>query len=238
MISFKNVSIKYGEYDILNDFNLEIKKGEVLTLFGPSGCGKTTLMKSILGITGPSKGSVLVNGMVAKNYTKIISYTPQDNQLLPWLTVEQNIKLWLKESNADKVSISDILEEVDLSNHKSKLIKELSGGMQRRTALARGMATKALIMCFDEVMVSIERGMRRKLMMYLRKYLKDNDITALLISHDHEEAVFLSDRIVVLSPAPTKILKEIDVNSYVGRDRNEELFDKDVFLSTCTKIVA
>ncbi len=238
MISFENVSIKYGEYTILDNFNLEVSKGEIVTLFGPSGCGKTTLMKSILGIIEPSEGNVVLNGVHAKDYSKIISYTPQDNQLLPWLTVEQNIELWIKESHSDKVSLGNILEEVELSSHKHKFVKQLSGGMQRRTALARGIATKADIICFDEVMVSIERGMRRKLMAYLRNYLKQNNITALLISHDHEEAVYVSDRIIVLSAAPTKILKEINVVKSLGDERNIELFDKDVFLATSTKLVA
>jgi ABC-type nitrate/sulfonate/bicarbonate transport system ATPase subunit len=235
-IEFNNTSISFGAYSIFENLSFDIQKGEIVTLFGPSGCGKSSLMKSLLDIVPVSQGEILINGDSANSYSNIMGYVPQDNQLLPWMSVEANIELWRTESkNNNPNATLDILEVIGLNKHKKKLPKELSGGMKRRTALARALVTSTEILCLDEVLVSIERGMRRELMLKMREYIKKNNITTLLISHDYEEAIFMSDKIYVLSPSPTVILKSIEIEA---EDRTIDYFNTNAFENNAKKLVS
>jgi len=233
-ISFDNPKIFYEDFSVIESFRLNIQKGEIVTLFGPSGCGKSTLMKALINQISPEdKNSIRINGDSASEYSKPIAYTPQDNELLPWLNVYNNIRLWWKDSmNTDENIIDEILDLLDLTFAKGKLPQALSGGMARRAALARCLATRSEIMCLDEVLVGIQRGFRRSLMVNTRRFLTKNSITTLIISHDYEEAVFMSDRIVLLSPSPTVIsTPPIQVKSILGPNRNLNTFDSPKFNS-------
>ena len=193
-------------------------------------------MKALLNLIVPGKGKVFINTVEADKYKYIIGYVPQDNQLLPWQTLRENVDLWRKESGNKKPFITDdILELMELADHGHKHPSNLSGGMQRRASLARGLATQTEILCLDEVLVSIERGLRKKIMMQMRKYIKKNNISAILISHDYEEAVYMSDRIYVLSAAPTEILKTINI---LEAERDLSFFDSDAFESYAQKMVS
>ena len=234
-IAFKDISIEYGDYTILKNLSFEINKGEIVSLFGPSGCGKTSVMKALLGIVKTKQGEIIIDKAHSTDYRKIVGYVPQDNQLLPWLSVEENIEVWRSHSqNRNEESTTEILKVIGLYEHRNKLPKELSGGMQRRTALARGLFTNTEILCLDEVLVSIERGMRRDLMIRMRDYIKKNNITTLLISHDYEETVFMSDKIYVFSPSPTVILKTIEIKS---ANRDVEYFSSNEFDVNAKKLV-
>lgn len=227
VVEFKNPIIKYGDFDVIESFDLKIDNGEIITLFGPSGCGKSTLMKGVLNLVSPENpDSILIDSKAASQFPYPIAYTPQANELLPWLTVKENIELWSKDSNNDNTSIiTEVLDLLDLRSAQDKLPQELSGGMARRTALARCLATKSSIMCLDEVLVGIQRSFRRNLMVNLRAFLKKNSITTIIISHDYEEASFMSDRIIVLAPSPTLISKPpILVCHYLGEIRNLDTF--------------
>lgn len=222
-IKFNDIDLAFGNNVIVESFNLSINKGEIVTFFGPSGCGKSSIMKLVLGINTPTGGSVTIGDMEAALYKLPISYVPQDNELLPWLSVKGNIEIWSKNASNENLSSAEVLEMVDLLNHSQKLPGVLSGGMSRRTALARGLATKSDILCFDEAMVGIEKTMRYKLLLNLRNYIKKNNATAIFISHDYEETIFLSDRIVIFTPPPTVISKQINVaelSNNVLRDNN------------------
>lgn len=211
-IIFENVSLSFSNSIIIEKFNLAIEEGEIVTFFGPSGCGKSSIMKMILGINSPTKGNVKIGNNSARAYKEPISYVPQENELLPWLSVKKNVEMW-SNNVVDRISTDTVLDLVDLQNHSGKLPAMLSGGMARRTALARGLATKSDIMCFDEAMVGIEKTMRHKLLLNLRSYIKQNNSTAIFISHDFEETIFLSDRIIIFTPPPTEIAKEINVKA-------------------------
>ena len=223
-ISFDNISLAFGNNAIVEDFNLSIKNGEIVTFFGPSGCGKSSIMKLVLGINTPSSGFVKIGDTEASEYKQPISYVPQDNELLPWLSVKENIEIWAMNSINSNLSSAEVLEMVDLSYHSQKLPSVLSGGMARRTALARGLATKSNLLCFDEAMVGIEKTMRHKLLINLRNYIKKNNATAIFISHDYEETIFLSDRIIVFSPPPTVVSKTIDVAALSNNAERDNAF--------------
>lgn len=223
-ITFENISLSFGNNPIVEDFNFTINSGEIVTFFGPSGCGKSSIMKLILGINTPSKGNVNIDNTNAADFKNPISYVPQDNELLPWLTVRKNIHVWSKNSVNHNLSVDNALDMVNLSTDAHKYPNELSGGMSRRTALARGLATKSEILCFDEAMVGIEKTMRHKLLFNLHDYIRKTKSTAIFISHDYEEAILLSDKIVLFSPPPTSITKIIDVNLQSNNAQRDESF--------------
>lgn len=238
-IEIKNIEVYYNDYPVIEDFSLDIVEGEIVAFFGPSGCGKSTLLKAVLGQVILNKGVVLLEGLPSDKYTKTIAYTPQDNQLLPWLTVEENVTLWSEESLKNRQSIpysvAHALEVVELTRHKLKLPAHLSGGMARRAALARALATHADIFALDEVFVSVEKRIRKKLMVSIRNHVKERKITTLLISHDYEEAVFMADRIVVLSPGAGDIRKIVRVQ--LPEHRDENIFDSDVFKTSSMELI-
>jgi len=244
MIKFENTDLGYPSFTALEDFSCTIARGEIVTFFGPSGCGKSTVIKNILGILRPLKGTATIDGNNAADYQKKIAYTPQDNQLLPWLNVRDNITLWQKESlltGGDKTfEIDKILEMVQLNGRGDAMINELSGGMARRTALGRCMATSSSVMCLDEALVAVERKFRRKVMIGLRNHLKQNDITTVIISHDYEEAVFMSDRVFVLSPSPAVILNVLDINQdfkILKTKRTSDVFESTDFITACKSLI-
>lgn len=223
-ITFENISLSFGNTTIVEDFNFTINNGEIVTFFGPSGCGKSSIMKLVLGINIPTEGKVKIDNTNALDFKNPISYVPQDNELLPWLSVEKNIQIWSKNSVNPKLSVDNVLNMVNLSKDSHKYPNELSGGMARRTALARGLATKSEILCFDEAMVGIEKNMRHKLLFSLHNYIQETKSTAIFISHDYEEAILLSDKIVLFSPPPTSIIKVIDVAHLSNNAERNEAF--------------
>lgn len=238
LISFSNTILGYDNFVALENFNLEVERGEIITFFGPSGSGKSTIIKAILGIISPLQGTVKINGVIAHDSTTKIAYVPQDNQLLPWLTVQGNIDLWQKESKQNHFSTKQLLELVRLSNRDSFLPSELSGGMARRAALARGLSLNSEILCLDEAMVGVERSFRKDLLIAIRNHLKINNVTTIMISHDFEEAVFMSDKIYVLSPSPAEIINII--NTYdcgMPETRDLSVFDSEPFSKTTHHLV-
>lgn len=239
VIRFEDVKVAYGEDVILQGFNLEVARGEVVTLFGPSGCGKTTLMKTVLGMVRPVQGQVTIDGIAADSYPHVISYTPQDNQLLPWKTVRQNMALWQQESGLSEPTVIDqLLALTELLPHADKLPANLSGGSARRAALARGMALPSSFMCLDEALVSVERRIRRQLMVTLRAHLIQHQMTALIISHDYEEAIFMSDRVIVLSPSPAEVKKTVQVSAFFPHDhRTDADFDAPFFEQAALQLI-
>ncbi len=227
-IDFKDVFLSFGNSPIVENFNLSIKKGEIITFFGPSGCGKSSIMKLVLGINSPDSGSVKIGDQSAGQYKNAVAYVPQDNELLPWLSIRDNVKMWAQKTNNLR-SVDQIIEMVGLQNDTHKLPNMLSGGMARRTTLARGLATQSDILCLDEAMVGIEKTMRYALLINIRNHIKKLHKTAIFISHDYEETIFLSDRIIVFTPPPTSIAKEINVAANTDNSERDNTFIGSIF---------
>jgi NitT/TauT family transport system ATP-binding protein len=238
-IQIENLKIKYGKFTVIQDFNLAINKGEILTLFGPSGCGKSTILKAVLNQIPLASGSILIDGINVKDFSLPLAYTPQANELLPWKTVKENIEFWYNDTiqyiHENSIKPIDVIQTVELSQQIDFMPSQLSGGMERRTALARCMCTNSEFMFLDEAFVAVERRLRRKLMVDIRNAIKSNNMTALIISHDYEEAVFMSDRIIKLSANPTTILKSHTVN--LPLDRKIDIFDKPIFEKEILEVV-
>lgn len=239
VVTINNIQIKYDDFLAVEDFSLEMKKGEIVSLFGPSGCGKSTIMKSILSLVPLHQGSISINGNGVQKNGSPVAYTPQDNDLLPWFTVKQNIELWYNDTksanNKNALQVNDSATLVNLEAALDKYPRELSGGMARRAALARCLSTHSDFMLMDEAFVSVERNLRRGVMFKVRDYIKKNNITTILISHDYEESVFMSDRIILLSPSPTKITKEFTVN--LPENREITIFDSDEFIDSTLSLL-
>ncbi|MDB5144527.1 MAG: nitrate transporter ATP-binding protein [Mucilaginibacter sp.] len=240
IIAIKNLSVNYGVTTVIEDFSLEIGKGEIIGLFGPSGCGKSTVLKCILGILEPASGTVTIKGIPAKDYGEPLAYTPQINELLAWKSVSQNVELWHRESIKKIKQMYALppayaVDHLELNEAAGKLPGQLSGGMERRSALARCLATNSDIMILDEAFISIERSLRRKIMFMLRKHIREAGITAILISHDFEESTFMSDRLIVLTPGPAVIQKEIRIA--LPADRDIAVFDSPGFMEQSKLII-
>lgn len=238
-IQIENLEIKYGKFTVIQDFNLTINKGEILTLFGPSGCGKSTILKAVLNQIPLASGSILIDGINAKDFSLPLAYTPQANELLPWKSVKQNIEFWYNDTiqflHENRLKPDDVIKMVELTPQTDSMPSQLSGGMERRAALARCICTNSEFMLLDEAFVAVERRLRRKLMVDIRNAIKLNNMTALIISHDYEEAVFMSDRIIKLSANPTTILKSHTVN--LPFERKIDIFEKPIFEKEMLEVV-
>lgn len=231
-VGILNLDVALSSTRIVEDVSVSTRFGEVTTFFGPSGCGKSTVLKCILGLVQPSSGVATIEGESPKDYHKPIAYTPQNSELLRWLDVESNVLLWHRESAASTsvrtgLSPQQAIEAVELSGACNKLPFELSGGMERRAALARCLATHSRVMLLDEAFTSVERRLRRKLMSYIRNHILVNEISALLVTHDIEEAVFMSDKVLMLTALPAQVSRTYDIPLPSVRD--EKIFDTPAF---------
>jgi NitT/TauT family transport system ATP-binding protein len=216
MLSLSKVSKQYGSNPpVLQQINLSIDNGEFVTLIGPSGCGKSTLLKLISGLSSPSSGSILVDGMTPLNARKIISYIFQDATLLPWRTVSKNVGLGLELEHVDgeirKQKVESLLELVGLSHVERAYPRQLSGGMKMRVSVARALATTPRLLLMDEPFGALDEMTRDRLNEELLRLRAEQNWTAVFVTHSVAEAVFLSTRIIVLAPSPGRIAQEIQI---------------------------
>lgn len=190
-------------HPVFSNFNLNLKGSEFLTILGPSGCGKSTLLKLASSIIPSTQGDILFEGepVYHPDNQRIMVFQDQD-QLFPWLTVEQNAAFPLKiqfGKEWDRKIVSDLLKLVGLEKWKDHYPSQLSGGMKQRVALARALSTKPKILLMDEPFGSLDAQIRRELQNSLLEIFKKQGISILFVTHDIQEAVKLGDRIVVLS---------------------------------------
>ena len=201
---------------IFKNIVLKIKKGEFISIFGPSGCGKTTLLNMISGLDKNFEGSIEAE--------KNVSYMFQSPRLFPWLTAIDNIKFPIrKNSNSDKIA-NGLIKKVGLEKFKNQYPDKLSGGMQRRIALARAFASNPSVLLLDEPFISLDRKIANLLRKLLINLWKKNKPTVIFVSHDLDEAIELADRIFFLSSLPSKILLEYKINLTRPRNINSKKF--------------
>ena len=208
MLEFLNISHKYDKKTILNDFSMKLEAGEVVSLLGPSGCGKTTLLKLASGIEKLQKGKIKLNDEIVSSYNfhlnsdkRNIGYVFQDCALFPHLTVLQNIFFGIKKNEIEKRSqkIQNLMYEIDISNLANNYPHELSGGQQQLVALVRAMASDPKIIFLDEPYSNLDSRLKEKIRDQMLHILREHEISALLVTHDPEEAMFMSDKIGVLN---------------------------------------
>ncbi|WP_028511374.1 ABC transporter ATP-binding protein [Ruminococcus sp. NK3A76] len=219
-IGITNVQRIYRDTDgnkveALRDVSLNIRKGEFISIIGPSGCGKTTLLRLIAGLDKPQAGGLTIDGDPIKDVSPERGYVFQQGGLFPWLTVENNISYGLKarkvfKSNKDK--ISKYISMVGLDGFEKSYPHQISGGMAQRVAIARALINEPKALLLDEPMGALDSFTRSDLQDKLLELWKENGTTMILVTHDIDEAIYLSDRIVIMTPRPGKISKIIDVD--------------------------
>lgn len=225
LIEFKKVDKKYNSLQVLEDINLTLNSGEFISVIGPSGCGKTTFLKICGGLREVSKGEVLINNLSPKLalQKREIGFVFQNPVLLPWRNSEENVKLPLEIlGNINSKRLPEtMLNLVGLKNFKNSYPEELSGGMQQRVSIARALTFEPSILLMDEPFGALDEITRDKLNLELLK-LWENKKTSLsgivFVTHSIPEAVFLSDKIIVLSKLPAKIEKIVEVDLPRPRD--------------------
>lgn len=199
-IRFENLSKSFGKNEVLTDINLEVEKGQLVTLLGPSGCGKSTLLRCLAGLETVTSGRVYLDGedITDKNTKdRDIGMVFQQYSLFPNMDVAQNVAFGLKMKKVPKEEITKRVEEmvdiVGLSDHLHHYPAEMSGGQQQRAALARAMVTHPKVLLLDEPLSAIDALLRHSLQVEIRRIQKEMDITAIFVTHDQDEAMVMSD---------------------------------------------
>ncbi|MDR0665301.1 MAG: ABC transporter ATP-binding protein [Helicobacteraceae bacterium] len=217
-----------GRLDVISRVSFAVEKGEFVSIVGPSGCGKTTLLRLIVGLDGEYEGEILLRGerILGAGLERGIVF--QDHRLLPWLRLEENVAIALlnaPRSKADKIkAVKEHVALVGLSGFEKSYPRQLSGGMAQRAAIARGLVNNPEILALDEPFGSLDAITRMRLQEELKRIWGAEKTTMILVTHDVEEATFLSDRIFVMDAKPGRIIREIAVDLPEPRDRSSPSF--------------
>ena len=223
----KNLSKKFSnrnsEFTALENINLTVKDGEFITILGPSGCGKTTLLRIIAGLETYTSGTATLNGETISGPGPKRGMVFQEYSLFPWKTVLGNVMFGLLmqkiPQNEAKEKALTYLELVGLSEFENSYPYELSGGMKQRVAIARALANEPEVILMDEPFGALDAQTRNNLQKELLRIWEEEKRTIIFVTHSVDEAVFLSDRIIILSKRPGTVKKEIEINIPRPRDR-------------------
>ncbi|MGO1173766.1 MAG: ABC transporter ATP-binding protein [Actinomycetaceae bacterium] len=229
LLGIEHLSVTYGTgdsaYQALKDITFRVTDGEVVTVVGPSGAGKTTLLKTMCGLMAPTSGTVSFAGTPVAGVPDGLAVVFQDyaRSLYAWFSVRRNVSLPLEAAGLPKKEIAervdDALRAVGLADAGHKKPYQLSGGMQQRVAIARALAYRPKVLLMDEPFASVDAQTRAELEDLVLRTRADFDITIVFITHDIDEAVYLADRVVVLSPPPTVVQDIVEVDLPAARDQ-------------------
>ncbi len=199
----------------VDDVSLQIRRGEVVCLVGPSGCGKTTLLKMMVGLVKPDEGEIALRDSPVRGIPHNIGFVFQEPALLPWKTVHRNVDLALEAKHMStaerRAAVQRYLELTGLGEFGNFPPYQLSGGMQRRVALARGLVGSPDILMLDEPFVSLDALTRSALQQELANIIHETETTTVFVTHDVDEAVFLADRVAVMSARPGHLQEIVDI---------------------------
>ena len=222
---FLNYENKIKPHIAIKNFNLEIAKGQFCSIIGPSGCGKTTLLKLIAGLDKAYTGTISFGkNKAVHNLNKAFMF--QTPRLLPWLNVQQNVEVVLNKNQKKNEISKKFLSIMGLEKFLDYYPNKLSGGMQRRVALARSFATQPQLLILDEPFTSLDEPVANLLRKMLLELWVKQPTTIIFVTHDINEAIYLSDKIVFLSKPPSKVLKEISINTKRPRKMDNNIIQK------------
>jgi len=243
-IDVRNVSLTFetadGKVDALSNVSLQIADGEFVSFIGPSGCGKTTMLRVIADLQQPTAGTLLVNGMSAEQarLARRYGYVFQAPALFPWRTIEKNLKLPLEvmgfSDSEQRQRVARYLALVNLTGFERKFPWQLSGGMQQRVSIARALSFDPALLLMDEPFGALDEIVRDHLNEQLLQLWDKTGKTVLFVTHSIPEAVFLSSKIVVMSPRPGRIIDIIDCD--FPRDRTLEIRETPEFLKIAQRV--
>lgn len=221
--SFKGRRKTEPENQVLKDVSFEVQEGEFVSLLGPSGCGKTTTLTIIAGFQKPSSGVIKVNGEEVTKPGPDRAFMFQNYALFPWMKVGENIEYPMKKMKLDKEErrkrLDDLLTMAQLTEYENYYIHEISGGMKQRVALLRALACDPRILLMDEPLGAVDFQMRQLLQVQLESILQQKKVTSLMVTHDVDESVYLSDRVIVMSRDHGKIMEDLKIDLPRPRDR-------------------
>ncbi len=225
MLEIRHLSKSYGDTHAIGDLEFTIGEREFVCVVGPSGCGKTTLLKCMSGLLAPTSGEVVLNGSAVTRPPEEMALVFQEysRSLMPWLSVRKNVALPLRHrSKAERSKLVDeAVEAVGLTGFIDRYPWQLSGGMQQRVAIARALAYQPQILLMDEPFASVDAQTRADLEDLILEVRERYDVTIVFVTHDIDESVYLSDRIVVLTPSPTTVKEILQVDLPKPRDQVE-----------------
>jgi len=219
-----------GDLLAIDRCSLDVASGEVVSIVGPSGCGKTTLLWSMSGLHGLTSGAVLLDGKEVKGPNPAIGMVFQEATLLPWRNLDANIRFpfEIMGTRPDRAWIDELLHKVGLEGFGARFPRELSGGMQQRAALVRALSFKPSVLLMDEPFGALDSFTREEMNRLVEQIWLDTHTTIVLITHSVEEAIFMSDRVIVLSARPGRVANEYRVP--FPRPRSFEIMStKEVF---------
>lgn len=227
MLEFRNVTFKYDEDEepMMRDLSFSVGDGEFVSVIGASGCGKSTIFRLINGLEKPQSGEILVNGKPIETQKNYSSFMPQKDLLLPWRTIEKNVCLPMEimkvPADKQKKACKEALEQVGLSGYADKYPKDLSGGMKQRVAFARTLLAGADMLLLDEPFSALDYLTRVDMQEWLLSQWQNSGKSIIFITHDVEEAVFLSKRIFVIQDRPFSSMESVEIPMNYPRKREE-----------------
>lgn len=223
----KKFELESENLEVLQDINMEIQAGEFISIVGASGCGKSTLLKIMSGLDQATDGVVKIEGKVVEKPSVDIGVIFQESRLFPWLTVEGNIEFGIHEKMSKenrKQLIREYISLVELNGFEKALPKQLSGGMQQRVSIARALINKPDILLLDEPFGALDAFTRINMQNEILRIWETEKKTMILVTHDIDEAIYLGDRVVVLSNRPGEIKTIIPVDLARPRNRTSDDF--------------
>lgn len=213
----------YGKKHVLKDIVFNVQESKIVCLIGPSGCGKSTIL-NILG-----KLDIDFSGTINSKQNSKIGYMFQTDNLFPWKTILENVKYGLdinkvSKKKSEKLAI-ELLKEVQLEDEKFKYPHELSGGMRQRVSLARTMVMNPSLLLLDEPLSHLDMTSKKYLTIYIKNFIRESNMGAVIVTHSLEEAAFLADKVILLNRNPATVMKEIDFKNEPFEDKVKVLLD-------------
>jgi NitT/TauT family transport system ATP-binding protein len=239
-VSLGGLRKSFGDLDVIADTDLDIASGSFVSVIGPSGCGKSTLLRVIAGLEPATAGEALINGEPADEarHHKRVAMVPQSPGLLPWRTVRANAGLLLDINRRANGSTTNdpvaLLHRVGLGDFLDAHPHQLSGGMQQRVALVRALALGAPLLAMDEPFAALDEITRAEMRGLLNQLVEGRGITTIFVTHSIAEAVALSDRVLVTSPRPARIVADVVVD--LQRPRRADIEDDPRFFELCNQV--
>lgn len=228
------------EHKVLENINLSVDQGEFISLLGPSGCGKTTLLTIIGGFQKSDGGAVLLDGKKVEKPGADRAFIFQNYALFPWKTIKENVLFPMKQQKVPKEErekrLESLLEMCGLKGKENMYPHQLSGGMKQRVAIIRALACDPQVLLMDEPLGALDFKMRQNLQEELENIWTKNKITAVMVTHDVDEAVYMSDRVIVMSRNKGQILEDLKID--LQRPRNREDSDYENYKIKLTKILS
>jgi ABC-type nitrate/sulfonate/bicarbonate transport system ATPase subunit len=241
-LQLDRVTKSFGNVPVVRETSLSIAPNSLVVFLGPSGCGKTTMMRMIGGLDMPSSGVIRLEGVPIAGPSRRTGMVFQSYSSFPWLTVAQNIAFGMRYRDdltaAERAGrVKHYLKLIGLEDFADAFPSRISGGMRQRLAIARTLAAGSPVLLMDEPFGALDALTREKLQVELRQIQTRETKTIIFVTHDVEEAVFLADRIVMLSSRPASVVADIDVAAILGNSRSLVLRETDVFFKLRNEVL-